>query len=521
MLTDAAERHAETTALIGRLSQSATQLEADIAKMTAALKTTRKAICVAKREQALLAEVLALPSSEMSPTPADPDRAPTPVDMPDESDDRLGKDKPWAELTPTELVAAAMLGFDELKWDAGGAFPPVFQQPWVVLSSRCGTTHTHTCTCTCSEYARTHAHAIMLLLPCVVNHRRQQEHAKSLGYTEESWSSVDATPDDAAEATGGDGGDALKGEEAAADLFGRVQWTDRLVVLHKPTAASKLGLVLASDGGATSDPPHVKEIKPNGLAAAAITTRGVPLHVDDFILAVNDEEVHGHSRATYLLQTAVGDVRLRVYACEALDDAANPSSPTPTSEEAGVARPSSPREPRMLGRQFIREPSEASLASLELQAINEGVPSTPAQLTRPASAASKSADAAAGSAGLDNLAAMNHAPATPDNADVDMVERRSPPKLAGSFASSWPDAGLYGKCKAWRDLALSEIAAAVQLGYTQATWDDGETPPACMQPWEKLSSLELKAAKALGYSHAEWDAELDASMYAETSHLIK
>ena len=63
--------------------------------------------------------------------------------------------------------------------------------------------------------------------------------------------------------------------------------------------------------------------------------------------------------------------------------------------------------------------------------------------------------------------------------------------------------------KEWNDLTTAQQHAAQVLGYTQGSWDTGETDykvAADDKDWDDLTSPEQQAAQALGYTQGTWDA---------------
>ena len=82
----------------------------------------------------------------------------------------------------------------------------------------------------------------------------------------------------------------------------------RTVVLHKPSAASALGIVLVGDA---PRPPHVVSLRADRIAAQ---TSGIK--VGDRVLSVNGRAARGHAQTTRMLKERVGRVAIVVEAGE-------------------------------------------------------------------------------------------------------------------------------------------------------------------------------------------------------------
>lgn len=101
------------------------------------------------------------------------------------------------------------------------------------------------------------------------------------------------------------------------------------IMLHKPNASSKVGMVLT---GKKLEPPEIQELKAGGCAEAAaklFPVGGSPLlHVGQTLVAVNGKKVYGHVEATNVLRAALGDVVLTLSAPKASGIAADATGPT-------------------------------------------------------------------------------------------------------------------------------------------------------------------------------------------------
>lgn len=76
------------------------------------------------------------------------------------------------------------------------------------------------------------------------------------------------------------------------------------VVLYKPQSSVKLGITLTSSNDGA--------VRITGINAGGIAATVPLLQVDQYVIAINGEEVRDHSSATSLLQAAVGNVNLKV-----------------------------------------------------------------------------------------------------------------------------------------------------------------------------------------------------------------
>ena len=262
---------------------------------------------------------------------------------------------------------------------------------------------------------------------------------------------------------------------------------------------------------------------------------------------VNDEEVRGHVRATDLLRSLVGEVKLRVCTCVVVVDAsaddaaiapaiAEPSSKSPPKAGNDTEPPvdvteALPTPPHSLDRRNDRTPQDSvtsrlTPASLELTSI---LPDRPDSVTPTAAAAAGCAACAAkdemggdvddgttteATEATEEVLRMSHRQEEHDQHQQARVSWPSPPQLTASPVASIVEdcqqrAGLPGKDKGWKKLTQAERVAAKRLGFDEVAWEEGETPPACMQKWRLLSAVELEAAQTLGYTQVEWDAELE------------
>ena len=113
----------------------------------------------------------------------------------------------------------------------------------------------------------------------------------------------DARPPPQQAGGGGLGGEAAVGSGAAAPRYEPRRNEVRRVTLHKPEAASRLGIRLAGD-----ERPRVVSLHPGLVAAKA---GGVA--VNDVILTVNGQKAHGHAATTQLLTTACGAIKLELF----------------------------------------------------------------------------------------------------------------------------------------------------------------------------------------------------------------
>ena len=65
----------------------------------------------------------------------------------------------------------------------------------------------------------------------------------------------------------------------------------------------------------------------------------------------------------------------------------------------------------------------------------------------------------------------------------------------------WEEAG-------WEDMTAAEQALWMDLGWSEAAWNEEEKAPASEDKyWNSLSADEKAAATALGYTKANWDGE--------------
>ena len=55
--------------------------------------------------------------------------------------------------------------------------------------------------------------------------------------------------------------------------------------------------------------------------------------------------------------------------------------------------------------------------------------------------------------------------------------------------------GVPGKDKGWAEMSVDEKQAAMRLGYTEDSWEDGESTEATSRPWAQLSPHELASAQ--------------------------
>ncbi len=60
----------------------------------------------------------------------------------------------------------------------------------------------------------------------------------------------------------------------------------------------------------------------------------------------------------------------------------------------------------------------------------------------------------------------------------------------------------------WSDMTPAEQWLWQKLGWTEASWNEEEKPPASEDKyWKQLTDEERYAAERLGYTKASWDAE--------------
>jgi len=81
------------------------------------------------------------------------------------------------------------------------------------------------------------------------------------------------------------------------------------------------------------------------------------------------------------------------------------------------------------------------------------------------------------------------------------------PPAKGGGAAATPAAAGAGKDKAWGKLTANERTAAVTLGYSEASWENQDSPEASAMHWKKLNDKMRKACQVLGYTQEEWDAD--------------
>jgi hypothetical protein len=102
--------------------------------------------------------------------------------------------------------------------------------------------------------------------------------------------------------------EAARAEAARAEAAraAQTQQSTMHILVHKPTASTKLGITLSSDGHGLV---HIVRIRPDGAAAA------VPqLQPGQRVVAVNGVEVHDHQNATKALQASWGQIYITVQA---------------------------------------------------------------------------------------------------------------------------------------------------------------------------------------------------------------
>eukprot|EP00554_Chaetoceros_debilis_P004605 CAMPEP_0194087226 /NCGR_PEP_ID=MMETSP0149-20130528/24060_1 /TAXON_ID=122233 /ORGANISM="Chaetoceros debilis, Strain MM31A-1" /LENGTH=73 /DNA_ID=CAMNT_0038770513 /DNA_START=19 /DNA_END=240 /DNA_ORIENTATION=+ len=63
------------------------------------------------------------------------------------------------------------------------------------------------------------------------------------------------------------------------------------------------------------------------------------------------------------------------------------------------------------------------------------------------------------------------------------------------MSSGWSYVDLSGGCK----------AAVAALGYTEESWNSGQTPPECNKLYADLTDEQQDAVATLGYSKDSWD----------------
>ena len=200
------------------------------------------------------------------------------------------------------------------------------------------------------------------------------------------------------------------------------------VILHKPFATSKLGIVLA---GMPDHAPTISELK-DGCVEPVVSV-GL-LKVGQPLVAVNGQKVYGHKAATQMLKAAQGDVVLQV---GVLDEQfhsshaakAQHSEPEPTAESIA--------------------PEASSVAFMVATAQAERVPrlpeAEPLPVLSPAAAATAPAakKATRGRSKKDRTvaceAAVSATPATPLTASVTPTGAGAESELAASTASAAGD----------------------------------------------------------------------------------
>ena len=133
----------------------------------------------------------------------------------------------------------------------------------------------------------------------------------------------------------------------STDALPAVPIVKQKVLVHKKTAASKLGLVLKGD--VPSMPPYIDEVKEGGLAAG---TNGL-LHAGQTLHAVNGIAVQGHENASKMLKEAVGDVVLTVsenLGAAATEPPTSANTAQSLSHHASAELNHTPGVPRLLSR---------------------------------------------------------------------------------------------------------------------------------------------------------------------------
>lgn len=76
-----------------------------------------------------------------------------------------------------------------------------------------------------------------------------------------------------------------------------------------------------------------------------------------------------------------------------------------------------------------------------------------------------------------------------------------------------------GKDKYWREMSTEEQSAALQLGWTAKSWDEGDAGPMEGLLWAGMTPDQVSAAEILGHSAATWDLEMtpEAAAAAEAA----
>ena len=73
------------------------------------------------------------------------------------------------------------------------------------------------------------------------------------------------------------------------------------------------------------------------------------------------------------------------------------------------------------------------------------------------------------------------------------------PPAKGGAAAATPAAAGAGKDKAWGKLTPNERTAAVTLGYSEASWENQDSPEASAMHWKKLNDKMRKACQACAH----------------------
>ena len=85
--------------------------------------------------------------------------------------------------------------------------------------------------------------------------------------------------------------------------------------------------------------------------------------------------------------------------------------------------------------------------------------------------------------------------------------------ILGCDEASWDSMVHHYYSFYWNDMVNDGVEqCAIDLGYTQITWDTSEDPPSSEDSnWKELNNVEKRGAICLGYKSSTWDADTDCS----------